>query len=86
MKFEVGDKVTCINAAILSKTGEGPALKPDQQYVIKAETTCACCGKQHLDVGLVSALAFVSCLDGGKKLENGDKIHWCHPSRFIPTV
>lgn len=39
-------------------------------------------GNKHLDVGLVSKLAFIRSYETKEQLKDGDKIHWCHPSRF----
>ncbi len=39
-------------------------------------------GNQHLDVGVPSSVTFVRSWETKEELPNGDKIHWCHPSRF----
>lgn len=39
-------------------------------------------GNQHIDVGIVSELNYVRSYETKEELPDGDKIHWCHPSRF----
>lgn len=58
-----------------------PALEFHKHYIVK-DICLDKKGNQHLDVGLVSCFNFVSSYETKEHLPNGDKIHWCHPSRF----
>lgn len=80
-KFNKGDKVICINNEILKGNENGPNLKLEEEYEIK-DIILDSKANQHLDVGLVSSLSWVSSYETGERLPEGDKIHWCHPSRF----
>ena len=79
--FKVGDKVKCINAKILKGNNKGPSLTEGEEYEVK-EILVDPKGYSHLDVGLKSTLSYVSCWETKEELERGDKIHWCHTSRF----
>lgn len=79
--FKVGDSVNVVNAAILPGNEEGPKLKEGDRMEVKAIVLDSA-GNQHLDVGLVSELSYVSSYETKEQLPNGDSIHWCHPSRF----
>ncbi len=74
-------KVTAIMIDPLAGNKIAPPLELNKQYEVKETITCGC-GKEHYDVGLASAYAYVSCHSCGEELRDGDKIHWCHPSRF----
>ena len=39
-------------------------------------------GNEHLDVGLKSKYNYIRSWETKEELPDGDKIHWCHPSRF----
>ena len=39
-------------------------------------------GNKHFDVGIVSQYNYIRSYETKEELPNGDKIHWCHPSRF----
>ena len=79
--FAVGQKLKCINSGVLKDNENGPELVQGEIYPVN-EIILDAAGNQHLDVGLVSKLAYVTSYDNGERLERGDKIHWCHPSRF----
>lgn len=88
-KYKVGDEVTCINVEPLVdrltkvKNEYAPALLLEADYTVQSIVLDAQ-GNQHLNVGLVSQIGFVRSWETGDKLPDGDKIHWCHPSRFVP--
>jgi hypothetical protein len=79
--YEIGQTVKCINAEKLKGNDIGPPLELDVVYPVKGITLDKE-GNQHLDVGLVSKYSFVSSYETSEQLPEGDKIHWCHPSRF----
>lgn len=79
--FKVGDIVICKNIAPFPNTKIAPPLKDGQSYrvekIIKDSK-----GNQHLHVGLDSEYEYVTSQETGEQLLDGDKTHWCHPSRF----
>lgn len=79
--FSVNDPVTCININFLPGNSKAPPLELHKEYRIKAIQLDKE-GNQHLDVGLVSELEYVSSYETKEQLKDGHKIHWCHPSRF----
>lgn len=79
--FKVGDIVTCVNRSILEGLENAPALDLNRQYEI-LQIIQDSKGNDHLDVGLVSVLNWVRSFETKEELPNGNKIHWCHPSRF----
>lgn len=81
-KYNAGDEVLCVLVGPLKGNEVAPDLKAGQEYEVKTVTIDGK-GNQHLDVGLKSNLSFVSSYETGEYLPHGDKIHWCHPSRFI---
>jgi hypothetical protein len=81
MKYEIGQTVTCKNAAPLPKKKIAPPVRVGASYVIK-DIFVDSKGHQHIDIGLVSEYEYISSFETGEHLPNGDKIHWCHPSRF----
>lgn len=74
--------VICKDIAPLTGNTVVPPLEIDKEYNIKSIIICGC-GKEHYDVGLVSTYNYVTCHFCKEELKDGDKIHWCHPSRFI---
>lgn len=80
-------KLKCINKSPLKQVLSGdvndyaPNLKVDEIYEL-VQTCKDSQGNEHYDVGLKSTLNFVRSIETGEELPNGDKIHWCHPSRF----
>jgi hypothetical protein len=79
--FNVGEEVPCINASPLFGNHIGPPLKKGEVYKIIA-ITLDNQGNQHLDVGLKSEFSFITSYETGEELKDGNKIHWCHPTRF----
>lgn len=70
-----------INNSPLPNNEVAPPLIVGNEYKLVQEFVCIC-GQNHFDVGLKSRYSFISCYKCGKQLPNGDKIHWCHPTRF----
>lgn len=83
--FEVNQKVKCINIDILKGNEIAPKLELGKEYTIETLVLDSK-GNQHLDVGLVSDLNWVTSYETGEKLPKGDLIHWCHPSRFEVVI
>jgi hypothetical protein len=84
-RFAVGDEGLVINAGFLKGNNIRPPLSSGVKYVIKG----ICYdrqGNQHLDVGLKSSYETISSYETGEELPDGDKIHWCHPSRFSKII
>lgn len=83
IKYNVGDKVVCVNAKPLSKTGFGPDLTEHRQYRVEGiHTEYHAKGEfKHLDVGLRTKFETIRSLDTGDKLPMIGS-SWCHPSRF----
>lgn len=80
--FNVKDIVIATNDQPLGDSDYAPSLIVEKAYLVK--TICYDRkGNQHLDVGLISELNYITSQETGEQLEGGDKIHWCHPSRFI---
>ncbi|HEY0979898.1 MAG TPA: hypothetical protein VGE18_00610 [Candidatus Paceibacterota bacterium] len=80
-KFTIDQEVVCVNASPLPGNEIGPPLKEGKKYpvhniVLDSE------GNQHLDVGLKSTYNYISSYETEEELPNGNKIHWCHPTRF----
>lgn len=80
-QFKVGDHLIAINTKPLQGNDKSPKLVEGQTYIIK-DITLDSHNHQHLDIGLVSRLNYVRSWETKEELRNGDKIHWCHPSRF----
>jgi hypothetical protein len=79
--FTVGEEVTAKNNEPLEGNDVAPSLVLGQKYPIIGITVDSA-GNQHLDVGLQSKYSYIRSYETGEPLPNGDKIHWCHPSRF----
>ncbi len=80
-KYKITDIVKVVNADVLPGNEEKPNLTIDDHHIIK-DIFIDKGGFQHLDIGLVSTLGYISSYETGEQLPNGDRIHWCHPSRF----
>lgn len=80
--FNVGDLVACVNFNPLTGKSIAPPLSEGEIYRVGAITLDSA-GNQHLDVGLKSEFNYITSFETGEELPNGDRIHWCHPSRFI---
>ncbi len=84
MKFKVGDKVKCINNEILDGNDYGP---PKDKIIVGNEYEIEMIvedsqGNQHLDVGVKSMYNYIRSYETKEHLLGGDKVQWCHPSRF----
>lgn len=79
--FEVGEVVKAINIERLTGNDHAPKLELYKDYEI-LNICLDALNNQHLDVGLNSKLNFVTSYETGEQLPDGNKIHWCHPSRF----
>lgn len=79
--FEIGQSVKCVNTKPLGYNTIAPDLVHGDVYPVKGIVLDSA-GNQHLDVGLVSNLNWVKSIETGEELPDGDRIHWCHPSRF----
>ncbi len=80
-EFKIGDMTTCVNIEPLEGNEIAPPLELKDYPVIGF--TYDSQGNQHLDVGIISEYNFIRSFETKEELTNGDKIHWCHPSRFI---
>lgn len=83
--FQIGDTVECVNIDPLPYDKHHrtcPKLKLGEEYPIKTIAYDSQ-GNQHLDVGLESSMNYIRSFETRENLPCGDKIHWCHPSRFI---
>lgn len=80
--FEVGQIVKAVNLLPLEGKKVAPPLEELVEYTVN-EIILDKKGNQHLDIGLLSEYNYISSFETGEELERGDKIHWCHPSRFI---
>jgi hypothetical protein len=80
-KYNVGEKLVCVKIEPLNDNKIAPPLTLGETY--KVDTICLDKeGNQHLNVGLKSKVEFIRSIETGEALPDGDKIHWCHPSRF----
>lgn len=79
--FIVGESVTATNIEPLKGNEIAPPLELGKTYPVK-NIFLDRDGNQHLDVGLESAYSYIRSYETGEYLPDGDKIHWCHPSRF----
>ena len=81
MKFKEFDKVKCINIDPLPGNEIAPPLTLGETYPINKIIQDSK-GNNHLDIGLVSNYNWITSYETKERLPEGDKIHWCHPSRF----
>jgi hypothetical protein len=81
MSFEVGNKIKVINNKPLRGNDVAPNLILGDELEIK-EIIYDSKLNQHLDVGLVSHYNYIRSFETKEELPRGNKIHWCHPSRF----
>jgi hypothetical protein len=75
--------------AINVKPLEGNEIAPPLNlgYRYEPVQTHVCdCGQEHIDVGLESKVNFIRCHSCKKHLPEGDKVHWCHPTRFVDVT
>ena len=80
-EYEVGQEVEVVKVGPLKGNDVAPPLNMGEFYPIK-DIVIDSQGNQHLDVGLESAYNWITSFETKQELPNGDKIHWCHPSRF----
>lgn len=80
-EIKLNDTVICKNSNRLAGNEVGPPLTVEQEYPVQEVYECSC-GQKHIHVGLVSTYSYVSCYNCSEHLPEGDKKHWCHPSRF----
>lgn len=82
--FTLGQQVICTNILPLAGNSVAPSLRDGVEYVV--EDICLDKkGNKHLDVGPKSQYNYITSFETKEELPNGDKIHWCHPSRFKIT-
>ena len=79
--MEIGTKLIAINNQCLKGKDYAPELKIGKEYKLKAVILDRD-GHPHFDVGLKSNLNYITSFETGEQLKDGNKIHWCHPSRF----
>lgn len=83
--------VICVNAKYLRSKIDNtlndhkPQLVEGKEYEVK-EIIHDKEGNPHYDVGLESFLNYVRSIETGEELPRGNKIHWCHPSRFEEVI
>ena len=82
LAFAVGMLVVAENIQPLEGNDKAPPLKPNGLYTVNGITLDEE-GNQHLDVGIPSEVSYVRSWETKEELPDGDKIWWCHPSRFI---
>lgn len=80
--FIEGQELTCMHNALLPGNENGPDLELGEKYPLKKIITDSK-GNPHFDVGLKSPYEYIRSYETGEYLPDGDKIHWCHPLRFI---
>lgn len=80
----VGSVLRCVNAKPFPGKKVGPPLTHNTEYKVRAILQEEDGDKNyyHYDVGFNSEYNYITSQDTGKELLDGDKIHWCHPSRF----
>lgn len=84
MKFNVGDQVICVNNELMEGNDYGP---PKTELIVGKEYRVEMiledsAGNQHLDVGIKSIYNYIRSWETKEQLLGGDKVQWCHPSRF----
>ncbi len=78
----IGKKVVCIDNKPLRFNDVAPPLVLEKEYTIQ-DVVFDSKGNPHFDVGLVSKYNYIRSIETKEDLPDGNKIHWCHPSRFI---
>lgn len=79
--MEIGDKIIAINNKPLPGNDVAPHLVLNEEYILLNKIKDSK-DNEHYDVGLKSNYNFIRSFETKENLPNGDKIHWCHPSRF----
>ncbi len=84
MNFNIGDRVTCINADSYPKQkGSYPVgLVLNRDYIVYGISTTPCCGNSILDVGLISDRLQATCKCGGSYI-TPDYSDWKYAARFV---
>lgn len=82
LNLQQGDMLEAANVQPMPGNEIAPPLILGDAYPFQKEHICGC-GEKHFDVGLLSKVNFVTCYKCEEKLPGGDKIHWCHASRFV---
>jgi predicted SprT family Zn-dependent metalloprotease len=81
MEIKQGDHLRVVNDKYLPGNDVKPNLENGEVRTAKNTYTCKC-GELHIDVDLPSDWNYISCHKCDEQLPEGDKIHWCHSSRF----
>lgn len=76
-----GGILKCINTKPMPGNSVAPPLELGEIYVVRKVIRDKK-GNPHLDVGLSSKYNWITSYETKEELQDGDKIHWCHPSRF----
>lgn len=80
-KIEIGNNLRVVNADPLPGNEVAPPIDKNDIYpclnIIEDSQ-----GNQHIDIGIASMYNYIRSHETKEELPNGDKIHWCHPSRF----
>lgn len=76
------DIAICIDNKPLQGNVVAPPLQEKEEYPVIDVYECFC-GQKHIDVGLKSEYNYIRCYKCESNLPNGNKIHWCHPTRFF---
>jgi hypothetical protein len=79
--IQQGAKLKALNNNPLQGNEVAPPLVVGKEYDAKEVYVCQC-GQDHVDVGLASKYNWITCYKCKKELPRGEKIHWCHPTRF----
>lgn len=83
--MNIGDILTCMNVEPLNGNSVAPPLQFGRKDYPLKNIILDGAGNEHFDVGLISEYNYVCSIETGEELKDGDKIHWCHPSRFKLT-
>lgn len=81
MTYKKNQKIKCVHVLPLKGNDVAPPLHLNKVYTI-FEIVLDKENNQHLDVGIESNFNFVRSFETKEYLPDGNKIHWCHPSRF----
>jgi hypothetical protein len=79
---EIGDELVVVNVDPLPGNEVAPKLTIAEVRTLRGIMYDKK-GNPHYDVGLQSYYNYISSYETKEQLKDGDKIHWCHPSRFI---
>lgn len=83
--YKIGQVLKAINNLPLEGNKVAPLLIVGETYVIE-DIIEDKEDNQHLDVGILSEYEYIRSWETKEDLPNGDKIHWCHPSRFTAKI